>query len=71
MEVVSTTDRSREGNDCYIYESVSLVMQFDMYAVIVCQQVTGWYKDESVTVQCVTKDYKQAKKAYKHYGGIL
>jgi hypothetical protein len=71
MEIVSTTDRSRAGNDCYIYESVSLVMQFDMYAVIVCQRVTGWAEREEVSVQCVTRDYAQAKKAYKHCGGIL
>jgi hypothetical protein len=42
MRVISTTDISRAGNDCYIYESVSLVEQFDIYSVINFLNVTGW-----------------------------
>ena len=38
MKIISTTDLSREGNDCYIYESVSLVEAFGMYTVIVAKK---------------------------------
>ena len=30
MKVIATTDLSKEGNDCYIYKSVSLVKEFDL-----------------------------------------
>jgi hypothetical protein len=71
MRIISTTDISREGNDCYIYESVSLVEQFDVYAVITCQRITGWAKREGMHVLDSTTDYTKAKKAYKKYGGTF
>jgi hypothetical protein len=70
MRVISTTDLSREGNDCYIYESVSLVEQFGIYAVIGIQNITGWAKREDVVVRCTTTDIEVAKQAYKNYEGI-
>jgi hypothetical protein len=69
MRVVSTTDISREGNDCYIYESVSLVEQFDIYSVINFLKVTSWAEREEVRVLCTTRDIDEAKKAYKDAGG--
>ena len=70
MRVISTTDISREGNDCYIYESVSLVEQFDVYAVIICQRVTGWAEREGMHVLDSTTDLDSAKATYKKYGGV-
>lgn len=69
MRVISTTDISREGNDCYIYESVSLVEQFDIYSVINFLNVTGWAKREEVRVLCTTQDINEAKKVYRSVGG--
>ena len=39
MKVISTTDLSGEGNDCYIYKSVSLVEAFSMYTVIEAEKI--------------------------------
>jgi hypothetical protein len=69
MRVISTTDISREGNDCYIYESVTLVEQFGIYSVISIQKVTGWAEREEVCVLCTTASGKAAKKVYKEHGG--
>lgn len=71
MRVISTTDKSTYGNDCYIYETVSLIEQFDMYAIIICRKVTGWAKQEEVLVTEVTTDYYKAVDEYKYCGGIL
>jgi hypothetical protein len=70
MRVISTTDISRVGNDCYIYESVSLVEQFGLYSVINILKVTGWAEREEVRVLCTTGDLDEAKKVYKSVGGI-
>jgi hypothetical protein len=70
MRIISTTDISREGNDCYIYESVSLVEQFDIYSVINFLNVTGWAEREEVRALCTTRDMDEAKKVYKSVGGV-
>lgn len=70
MKVISTTDLSREGNDCYIYESVSLVEQFGIYSIINFLNVTGWAEREEVHVLGTTRDIKEAKKVYKHHNGV-
>jgi hypothetical protein len=70
MRIISTTDISREGNDCYIYESVSLVEQFGIYAIIICQRVTGWAKREGMHVLDSATDWTKAKEVYKKYGGV-
>ena len=71
MNIISTTDKSTYGNDCYIYETVSLIEQFGMYAIITCQKVTGWAEREDISVSEVTTDYNKAVKMYEYYGGIL
>jgi hypothetical protein len=70
MRVIATTDTSREGNDCYIYRSVSLVEQFGLYAVFGFQKVVGWAEYEDVTVLCSGKDLEQAKKVYRDHEGV-
>lgn len=69
MRVVYTTDLSRPGNDCYIEETVSLIEQFGIYAILVCQKVTGWCSDENIFVHQVTTDLKEALKDYEALGG--
>jgi hypothetical protein len=67
MKVISTTDVSRIGNDCYIEESYSLVEQFGLYAVIKFYKVSGWSDCEEVSVLISTRDRTEAGKKYKEY----
>lgn len=67
MNIISTTNISRPGNDCYIEESVSLVEQFDIYAVIRFYKVSGWADREEVSVLITTKSRTEAGKKYKEY----
>lgn len=67
MKVISTTDVSRIGNDCYIEESYSLVEQFGLYAVIKFYKVSGWSDHEEVTILITTSDKAEAGKVYKKY----
>jgi hypothetical protein len=71
MKLLSTTDTSRFGNDCYIYETVNLVEQFGIYAIIMCQKITGWHEIEDIYVMQTTTDYNTAVAMYKHYGGVM
>jgi hypothetical protein len=71
MRIISTTDLSREGNDCYINESVTLVEQFGMYAVIICRRVSGWAEENEIYAQHVTTDYRSAVKYYQDCDGII
>ncbi len=67
MKVISTTNVSRAGNDCYIEESYSLVEQFGLYAVIRFYKVSGWSDREDVEVLIATSDKTEAGKKYKEY----
>ena len=65
MEILSTTDVSRPGNDVYISESYSLVKQFGVYAVIRFYRVSGWSSREETEVLIATTDADAARKLYK------
>lgn len=67
MNIVSTTNVSRYGNDCYIEESYSLVEQFGLYAVIRFYKVSGWSDREEVTVVFSSSSKADAGKIYKNY----
>lgn len=67
MKIIFTVNTSREGNDCYIQETVSLVEQFGIYAIITCQKISGWYEYESIFVNQTTSDYQIALKMFKDY----
>jgi hypothetical protein len=69
MKVISTTDLSRSGNDCYIYESVSLVEQFELFSVIRYWRVVGWSDREEVSVLYTSLSRSTATEKYKSYGG--
>lgn len=69
MRVISTTDLSREGTDCYIHEAVSLVEQFGIYSVINFFKIEGWSERIDVSVFKYTTDYEEAKNAYICHGG--
>lgn len=65
MEVISTTDVSRPGNDCYLEQSFTLVEQFGIYAVIKFSRAGGWASHEEVTVLIATTNQAEARKLYK------
>jgi hypothetical protein len=67
MKIISTTQLSRPGNDCYIDEEVSLVEQFDLYAVLRFYKVSGWSDHEEVEVLIATSNKSEAGKKYKEY----
>jgi hypothetical protein len=67
MNVLSTTDVSRYGNDCYIEESYSLVEQFGLYSIIRFYKVSGWSDHEEVSIVFTTKSESCAGKKYKEY----
>ena len=71
MEVIYTTDLSRPGNDVYIYESVSLIKQFELYAVIRVWKVTGWSEQEEVSVLYTSNSRSSAIQKFKSYDGII
>jgi hypothetical protein len=71
MQVIYTTDLSRPGNDVYIYESVSLIKQFELYAVIKVWQVVGWSEREEVSVLYTSRDRVSAIENFESHGGII
>ena len=72
MKIISTTDLSHEGNDCYVYESVSLIEEFGMYTVITCKKIVGWSERKDIYCQSnPTTDIDDAKHRYWEYGGRL
>lgn len=72
MRIIYTTDLSRPGNDCYIYESVSLVEAFGMYTVITAKKITGWAEREEITVHHKgTASFQKAKYWFTQAGGVV
>ena len=71
MEVIYTTDLSRPGNDVYIYESVSLIKQFELYAVIKVWRVVGWSEREEVSVLYTSLSRVSAVENFERYGGEI
>lgn len=72
MTIISTTDISKKGSDCYIYNSVTLVEQFNMYAIIVCCRPTGWFSDcRDIRVDSFSDSYEEMVKRYEHLGGKI
>ena len=72
MKVISTTDLSHSGNDCYIYKSVSLIEEFGMYNILTVEKTVGWFDDKKMYLKSdITCDLDKAKYMYKKCGGIL
>ena len=71
MKIISTTDISREGSACYIYESISLVEQFGIYAIIKHRKVAGHEDTVSVELVFSSTDCGAAIKKYDSLGGII
>ena len=54
MKVISTTDLSDYGNDCYIHKSVSLIEEFGMYNVLTAKKVVGWHNQTDMYLKANT-----------------
>lgn len=70
MEVIYTTDLSRPGNDVYIHESISLIKQFELYAVIRVWRVTGWSEQEEVSILYTSLSRSSAIEKFQSLSGI-
>lgn len=64
MKIIETTDVSREGNDCYIKESVTLVEDFGVYSIITCRKYIGYPYVADMYNSKPTTDFDLAKKMY-------
>lgn len=75
MRIISTTDISRPVWDSHIYETISLVTQFGVWAVISCLKILihrqGATEREEIRVLCSTSSRLEAEKVYKSFGGVL
>ena len=73
MQILYYTDLSREGNDCYIYNSIALIKEFDVYYILYTfRAVGGWsLNNQTVKVSDVFEDLNKAKKEYVRKGGKI
>jgi hypothetical protein len=71
MEVIYTTDLSRPGNDVYIYESISLLKQFELYIVLRTWKTVGWAENEEAAVLYTSNSRSSAIQKFKSYDGIV
>lgn len=75
MRIISTTDISKPGFDCYIYETVSLVTQLGVWAVISCLKIMahkqGAIERNEIRVVCSTSSRSEAEEVYKSAGGKI
>ena len=71
MEVIYTTDLSRPGNDVYIYESISLLKQFELYIVIRVWKTVGWAEREEATILYTSNSRSSAIERFQSYDGII
>ena len=69
MRVVATTDRTVETKDCKVFNNISILEKFGIYAVIVVEKVTGIIETEAVRVLLNTTDIAKAFKCYNEHGG--
>lgn len=74
MRIISTTDISRVVNGSRIYQTLSLVEQFNIYAVISCMKIfdyAGKVLKEELSVLDSTSNKEQAVYLYESNGGDL
>ena len=71
MKIIETTNLSREGNDHYIYESVTLIEEFGMYSVITCRKDVGWSGFQRIGASKPTTNLNLAKRIYNDMKGGL
>ena len=71
MRIIYTTDTSREGNDCWINETITLVRVCGFYAVFRSDNTTGWWENKSIDTLIITEEYEEALSCYHNNGGVI
>ena len=71
MNIISTTDISRAGNDCYIKQTISLVEFCGLYAIIECTSISGFVSDKDIVTVIKSENYDEVVEFYTRNGGIL
>ena len=72
MRIISTTDLDREGNDCYIFSSITLMEDRELYFVVLVERVAGYpYHKEVTLVGEPTPERLIAEFNYKGAGGVF
>jgi hypothetical protein len=74
MRVIATTDTSRQGTDTYINETVSLVEQYGLYAIISFYEIpegAALPPDKGADIFEMTTNFEEAKSWYEYYGGKI
>ena len=72
MRIISTTDLSREGNDCYIHSTISLMEDNELYFVILTERVSCYpYSTEAFIIDEAKLDKDNAVYIYKQNGGVI
>lgn len=63
MRIIKTENYEREGNDCMIYNTISLYEHSGEYFLQIDERVTGWAEDKSSrTYTLDEKDWSIQKK---------
>lgn len=71
MNIISTTNISREGNDCYIERTISLVEFCGLYAVIECTSISGFFESKDILIVLKSENYEEVAAFYTRNGGVL
>lgn len=72
MRIMSTTDLDREGNDCYIFSSITLMEDRELYFVVLVERVAGYPYHKKVTlIGEPTPERLVAEFNYKDAGGVF
>ena len=72
MRIISTTDLDREGNDCYIFSSITLMEDRELYFVVLVERIVGYPYHKKVTIVGEpTSERLKAEFNYKDNGGII
>ena len=70
MQILATHDRSYASNECYVYESIALCEEFDLYFVLWIQKVIGFSVIQDVRILCRPTSYPfLAIKKFRDFGG--
>ena len=72
MKIISSTNLDREGNDCYILSSITLMEDRELYFVVLVERVAGYPHHKEVTIVGEpTPERLVAEFNYKSAGGVF
>lgn len=71
MKILGYLDKSRYGNDCYIFESYSLCECFGIYFILKVYKVSGWCDAEDIhTITDPSDNINVVMKKWVELGGM-